>query len=104
MARRRRPSRSRLVLRWLGLAVVLAITLGYVQPLRAYLDARRQVEARRADVAVLERERQTLEQRLEFTGTDAFVEREARRLGLVRPGERLFIVKGVERLQKAQIR
>ena len=104
MARRRRPSLSRLALRWLGLAVVLAIALGYVQPLRAYLDARSQVDARRADIDVLEREREALEGRLAFTGTDAFIEREARRLGLVRPGERLFIVKGVERVKKAQIR
>ena len=103
MARRRRPSRSRLVLRWLGLAVVLAIALGYVQPLRAYLDAREQVQTRSADIANLERERDTLERRLEFTDTDAFIEREARRLGLVRPGERLFIVKGLERVKKAQI-
>jgi cell division protein FtsB len=104
MTRRRRPSRSRLALRWLGLAVVLAIALGYVQPLRAYLDAREQVEERSADIAALEREHQALERRLEFTGTDAFIEREARRLGLVRPGERLFIVKGLERVKKAQIR
>ena len=103
MARRRRPSRSRLVLRWLGLAVVLVIALGYVQPLRAYLDAREQVQTRSADIAQLERERDTLERRLEFTDTDAFIEREARRLGLVRPGERLFIVKGLERVKKAQI-
>jgi cell division protein FtsB len=92
------------MLRWLGLAVVVAIAFGYIQPLRAYFDARAQVEARRADVAALERDRQTLERRLEFTGTDAFIEREARRLGLVRPGERLFIVKGVERWKTPQIR
>jgi cell division protein FtsB len=104
MTRRRRPSRSKLALRWLGLAVVFVIALGYVQPLRAYLDARGEVEARRADIAVLGAERQALERRLAFTGTDAFIEREARRLGLVRPGERLFIVKGVERLKKTQIR
>jgi cell division protein FtsB len=103
MTRRRRPSRSRLALRWLGLAVVLAIALGYVQPLRAYLDARGEAQARSTDIGKLERERETLERRLEFTGTDAFIEREARRLGLVRPGERLFIVKGFERLKKAQI-
>ena len=102
MVRRRRPSLSRLALRWLGLAVVLVIALGYVQPLRAYLDARDEVAVRQADIAVLDGERQRLERRLEFTGTDAFIEREARRLGLVRPGERLFIVKGVER-KKAQI-
>lgn len=104
MVRRRRPSLSRLALRWLGLAVVLVIALGYVQPLRAYLDAREEVAVRQADIAVLDRERQRLERRLEFTGTDAFIEREARRLGLVRPGERLFIVKGLESAKKAQIR
>jgi cell division protein FtsB len=104
MARRRRPSRSRLALRWLGVAVVAAIAFGYVQPLRAYFDASGQAESSRADIAALEREQQALERRLEFTGTDAFIEREARRLGLVRPGERLFIVKGVERSKKAQIR
>ena len=104
MVRRRRPSLSRLALRWLGLAVVLVIALGYVQPLRAYLEARDEVAVRRGDIAVLEGERQRLERRLEFTGTDAFIEREARRLGLVRPGERLFIVKGVESAKKAQIR
>ena len=103
MVRRRRPSLSRLALRWLGLAVVLVIALGYVQPLRAYLDAREEVAVRQADIAVLDGERQRLERRLEFTGTDAFIEREARRLGLVRPGERLFIVKGVESAKKAQI-
>jgi cell division protein FtsB len=103
MVRRRRPSLSRLALRWLGLAVVLVIALGYVQPLRAYLDARDEVAVRQADIAVLDGERQRLERRLEFTGTDAFIEREARRLGLVRPGERLFIVKGVESAKKAQI-
>jgi cell division protein FtsB len=104
MVRRRRPSLSRLALRWLGLAVVLVIALGYVQPLRAYLDARDEVAVRQADIAVLDGERQRLERRLEFTGTDAFIEREARRLGLVRPGERLFIVKGVESAKRAQIR
>jgi cell division protein FtsB len=103
MVRRRRPSLSRLALRWLGLAVVLVIALGYVQPLRAYLDARDEVAVRQADIAVLDGERQRLERRLEFTGTDAFIEREARRLGLVRPGERLFIVKGVESTKNAQI-
>ena len=71
-------------MRWLGLAVVLVIALGYVQPLRAYLDARDEVAVRQADIAVLDGERQRLERRLEFTGTDAFIEREARRLGLVR--------------------
>jgi len=104
MARRRRPSASTLALRWLGIVVIAAIAFGYVQPLRAYFDAREQAEERRADIAALARTTEALERRLALAGTDSFVEREARRLGLVRPGERLFIVKGVERWKKAQIR
>lgn len=37
-----------------------------------------------------------LEQRIAETETAAFVEREARKLGLVKPGERLYIVTGIE--------
>ena len=94
--RRRRPSRSALALRWLGAAVLAAIAVAYVQPLRAYFSARGEVEARRAEVAELERAGREIADRLEYARTDAFVEREARKLGLVRPGERLFIVNGLD--------
>jgi cell division protein FtsB len=97
MPRRRRPPRSALALRWLALAGLVLIAAAYVQPVRAYLAARDDVERRRAQVAVLEREADELEARLAVARTDAFVEREARRLGLVRPGERLFVVSGVGR-------
>ena len=69
------------------------ILLSYVPPLRAYRDARQEVESRRAEVAALKRKRRELAHRLAYARTDAFIEREARKLGLVRPGERLFIVK-----------
>ena len=101
---RRPPSRSARALRWLALASLVVIGLAYVHPLRSYLDAKEQVAARRAEVRGLEAAKRELSQRLELAGTDAFVEREARRLGLVRPGERLFIVKGVERWKKGRIR
>jgi cell division protein FtsB len=96
----RRPSRSALALRWLGAAVLVAIAVAYVQPLRAYQDARADVAERRAEAERLERENALLEHRLARAGTAAFVEREARRLGLVRPGERLFIVTGIEEWQR----
>ena len=93
---RRRPSRSALALRWIAVAALVAIALAYVQPLRSYLRLRAEVDAKRAKVAELAREKRELTRRVEFARTDAFVEREARKLGLVRPGERLFIVTGVE--------
>ena len=95
-SRRRRPPRSSLALRWLGLLALAAIAAAYVQPLRAYHSAKTGVERRQAEVAALERERAQTARRLEVARTPEFVEREARKLGLVRPGERLFIVTGVE--------
>ena len=94
---RRHPSRSTLALRWLAVVVLSLIAAAYAQPLRAYLSARDDVARRRAEVGALERERRALTARLEYARTDEFVTREARKLGLVRPGERLFIVNGVPR-------
>ena len=95
MAHRRRPTRSALALRWLGASVLLLIAFAYVQPLRAYREARTDVVEQKAEVAALERERRILGDRLAVARTDDFIVREARKLTLVRPGERLFIVTGV---------
>ena len=101
---RRRPPRRTIALRWLGLAVVAAIAVAYVQPLRSYQDARSEVVKRNAEVAALERSNDALTRRLARTDSEEFVVEEARRLGLVRPGERLFIVKGDEKSKDAAIR
>jgi hypothetical protein len=103
MPRRRRPSRSSLALRWLGVAVVLAIGFAYVQPLRSYSAAKERVAERRAELAGLEREIADLDRSIALSGEDSFVERQARLLGRVRPGERLFIVKGVEERKTASV-
>jgi cell division protein FtsB len=104
MPRRRRPSRSSLALRWLGVAALVVIALSYVHPLRSYRAAQGRVAEREAELASLGRENAQLQHRLSLSDDDAFIEREARRLGLVRPGERLFIVKGVEEWRKASVR
>jgi cell division protein FtsB len=80
--------------------VLVAIAVGYVHPIRAYREARSEVASQRSEVDRLERGNGDLERRLRRAGTAAFVEREARRLGLVRPGERLFIVTGIDRWRK----
>jgi cell division protein FtsB len=92
----RRSSRSRRALRWIGLVVLVAAAVGYVQPLRAYRDATADVAARTAQIERVERANAELEQRIDETETPQFVEREARKLGLVKPGERLFIVSGID--------
>ena len=100
----RRRSRSALALRGIGLLVLVVIAVGYVQPLRAYRDAQDEVAARQALVDRIARDNTALEERLAEAGTAGFVEREARRLGLVRPGERLFIVTGVDEWNRARRR
>jgi cell division protein FtsB len=90
-ARIRRRSVTR---RWIAVGVLVAIGLAYVQPVRSYLDSRGKVGERRAEVAKLEAEHRALEREIEVAETPVFVEREARKLGFVRPGERLFVVTG----------
>jgi len=82
----------------------VVIALSYVHPLRSYRAAQESVAERKAELTKLDRQNVRLQQRVALSDKDAFIEREARRLGLVRPGERLFIVKGVGDVRKASVR
>ena len=97
-----RPSKSTLALRWIGIAVLLVVAVGYVQPIRAYQQAQDDVAARRAQVERIEQRNERLERQLEEAETNEFIERSARRLGLVKPGERLFVVTGLDRWRDHQ--
>jgi hypothetical protein len=96
VARRRRDSaRSLVLVRWLGIAVVLAICAAYVQPIRSYFHARDDLARQRQLHSALLDKQAVLRHRLELVETDDFLAREARRIGLVRPGEHLYIVRGL---------
>jgi cell division protein FtsB len=95
-----RISRPSHALRWIGLVVLLAVAVGYVQPLRAYRAASADVAARKAEVEQMGQANVRLEQSIAETETPEFVEREARKLGLVKPGERLYIVTGTDEWTK----
>jgi cell division protein FtsB len=99
---RRRPRRAVLVRRWLGVGALLVITLLYYRPLHTYVDTRHALADRAAEVTQLRNERRRLERRLADSTSDSALVREARRLGLVKPGERLFIVKGIEAWRRAE--
>lgn len=92
---RSRPSRSSLVLRWSSVGALVLVGLLYYRPVHNYLDRRDAVRDRQANVAVLSAENEQLNRRLRYVESEAAVAREARRLGYVKPGERLFIVKGI---------
>jgi cell division protein FtsB len=79
------------------LPALVLIVMGflYYHPLVSYVETRNELGARRAQVVVLRAEKARLERRLARTTSDAALAREARRIGYVKPGERLFIVKGI---------
>ena len=97
---RRRPARSTIALRWAGVAALALVALLYYRPLRAYLQTHRSLDVRRAEVRVLEAQKRSLERRLGTSATLGALQREARRLGYVKPGEHLYIVKGIEQWRK----
>ena len=80
-------------------AVAFAAFL-YYRPLQSYLETRAALAQRSAEVRELAERKHALEQRLRAQSSDATLLREARRLGYVKPGERLFIVKGIDAWRK----
>jgi len=76
------------------------IGLFYWKPLHSYVQTREVLNRREADVARLREQKRQLERRLATVGTGDALVREARRLGLVKPGERLFIVRGIPEWRK----
>lgn len=95
MARRRKPRRSKILLRWLAVGAIVLVALLYARPLRSYMSTRHDLAQRAADVQALKAENKELQRRLADANTPQALQREARRLGLVHPGEKLFIVKGI---------
>ena len=102
----RRAARSVLVRRWLAVGALLLVALLYYRPLKAYVDARGELGRRDAVVQKLQADKARLEHRLHGSTSLAILAREARALGYVRPGERLYIVKGIpqwrHQLRKAE--
>ena len=81
--------------RLLALGGLVLVGLFYWKPLHSYLHTRDALNRRQGEVAKLQLQQQQLERRIATVGQGDALVREARRLGLVKPGERLFIVKGI---------
>jgi cell division protein FtsB len=102
-ASRRRPPVATLARRWLAVVVVVVIGYAYYHPLKSWVETRHELSSRRAEVDRLASEKRALQDRLHFSASSDALAREARRLGLIRPGEHLFIVKGIQAWKKAHI-
>src|SRR4051812_30564058 len=101
------PARPRVVaggargIRWdrVGRVALLIVLLGvvalYIGPSISFFHTYREAKARRGEVQQLQAENKRLRERRAALKDPATLEREARRLGLVKPGERPFIVKNL---------
>jgi cell division protein FtsB len=88
-------------IRWdrVGRVALLIVLFGvvglYVGPAINVVETWHEAKVRRADVRELQRENARLRARKKALTDPRTLEREARRLGLVKPGERAYIVKGL---------
>jgi cell division protein FtsB len=103
-ARSRRPPAASIARRWLAVVLIAMIGYAYYHPLRSWFETRSELHARSDEVAQLDAQKRELLQRVHASETLDDVAHEARQLGYIRPGEHLFIVKGIKAWQKAHSR
>jgi cell division protein FtsB len=97
----RRPPVATLARRWLAVLAIFLIGYAYYHPLRSWLETRHELSVRRSEVGQLAAEKRALQERLQASTSLDALAKEARRLGYVRPGEHLFIVKGIAAWKRA---
>ncbi|MBA3347094.1 MAG: septum formation initiator family protein [Actinobacteria bacterium] len=100
--RKLRRQRTSILLRWCMVGVFGLVGFLYYHPLATYFETRGALSARTAEVETLRAQKARLEARLEHSATLEALAQEARRMNLVRPGERLYIVKGIPEWRAAQ--
>jgi hypothetical protein len=86
---------------WLAGLVVLSVYL-YYRPLDSYFGTRHDLTAQQASLTALRVREADLELRLRSATSIQATQREARRIGYVRPGEQLFVVKGIPAWREAR--
>jgi hypothetical protein len=88
---------------WIAGLVAISVYL-YYHPLATYFETRASLSEARTQVETLRESKARLEQRLAFSTSMEATRREARRIGYVRAGEQLFIVKGIPAWRRAHMR
>jgi cell division protein FtsB len=77
------------------LLVLIALLYLYLGAARSYLSTTRQAHQQRADIHRLEADNARLRARRTALERTATLEQEARQLGMIRPGERPYILEGL---------
>jgi cell division protein FtsB len=101
-SRRRTSIRWDRVGRYALLTVLGVILLLYVSPAKHWIEQSGTAGHQQAEIDDLEQEHDRLQARLHQLQAPGALEREARRLGMVKVGERSFVVEGLGARQRGQ--
>jgi cell division protein FtsB len=102
----RRP-RRRSVIRWdrvarISLLAIMALILAsYIGPATKYIRAWQLSNETRAELTQLQTEQKQLKQRYKELKNPRTIELEARKVGMARPDEKVYVIKGLRRSGKS---
>jgi cell division protein FtsB len=81
--------------RWALLFVLALVIYLYIGPMRTWISTWTEARHKRAEVATLQAENRQLRAHRDDLRRASALEREARKLGMVKAGERAYIVEGL---------
>ena len=90
--------------RLLAIGGLILVCVLYWKPIHSYERTQAVLRSDEAQVSRLLAEQRQLKARIAAVGTGVGLLREARRLGFVKPGEQLFIVRGIASWRAAHAR
>ena len=90
--------------RLLAIGGLILVCVLYWKPIHSYERTQAVLRSDEAQVSRLLAEQRQLKARIAAVGTGVGLLREARRLGFVKPGEQLFIVRGIAAWRAAHAR
>ena len=76
--------------------VLFGVLVSYLNPLVNLFDAWRDSKAGEEHLVELKQENAQLQEQVRTAQSPLTMEREARRLGMVRPGERAYVIRGLD--------
>jgi cell division protein FtsB len=83
--------------RWALIVVLAFVVYLYIGPAASWVSTYNDAKRKRQDVAALKAENQRLRERRKELRDPASLEREARRLGMVKAGEKSYVIEGLPR-------
>ena len=81
--------------RWALIAVLAFVLYLYIGPAASWVSTYQDAKHKRAEVAALKAKNKRLLDRRKYLRDPASLEREARRLGMVKAGEKSYVVEGL---------